>query len=105
MLQIQLGTDPSHHPTEDASVVWDEMTAPYQTLATVTFPTQNSFSQERRVFWEERMSLSPWRGLSDHQPLGGINRLRKSVYTHSRKTRDSINISQSQAVSSIDELP
>lgn len=104
-MQIQLGTDPSHHPTEDGSVVWDESTCPYQTLGTITFARQNSFSQERRVFWEQRMSLDPWRGLADHKPLGGINRLRKGVYPHSKKTRDAINVSKSEDVRSIDEIP
>lgn len=62
--KIQLGTSPEHHPTEDASVVWDEVTSPYQTIGTIEFPRQNSFSQERKRFWEDRMALDPWRCLS-----------------------------------------
>ncbi|CAD0095171.1 unnamed protein product [Aureobasidium vineae] len=103
--KIQLGTDPAHHPTEDGSVVWDEATSPYQSLGTITFPTQNSFSQERRVFWEDHMSLDAWTGLDAHRPLGGINRLRKDVYPHSKKTRDKINVSKSEDVRSVDEIP
>ncbi|KAF2644930.1 heme-dependent catalase, partial [Massarina eburnea CBS 473.64] len=103
--KIQLGTDPTHHPTEDGSVIWDETTSPYQTLGTLTFPPQNSFSHERRVFWEERMSLDPWRGLVAHRPLGGINRLRKGVYAHSRKVRDGINVSEARDVRGVDEIP
>lgn len=55
LLQIQLGTSPLHHPTEDASIVWSEESAPYQTIAEITFPRQNSFDHKRRVFWEDEM--------------------------------------------------
>ena len=41
--KIQLGIDPAHHPTEDHSIVWDEMTAPYQAIGQIEFPVQNSF--------------------------------------------------------------
>jgi hypothetical protein len=51
------------------------------------------------------MSLDAWRGLDAHRPLGGINRLRKDVYPHSKKTRDKINVSKSEDVRSIDEIP
>ncbi|KAF2110858.1 catalase-like domain-containing protein [Lophiotrema nucula] len=89
--KIQLGTSPSHHPTEDSSVVWDEATAPYQTIATLSFPPQDPFNHERRVFWEDRMRLSPWDCLKEHQPLGSINRLRKYVYDMSRRKREEVN--------------
>ncbi len=103
--KIQLGTDPAHHPTEDASVVWDEATAPYQTIGTVELPVQDSFGQERRVFWEDRMALDPWKGLLAHRPLGSINRLRGVVYGKSRERRDDLNARTSEHVQSIDEMP
>lgn len=104
-VKIQLGTSPAHHPTEDASVVWDEVTAPYQTIGTVEFPVQDSFSQERRVFWEDHMALDPWKGLATHRPLGSINRLRKVVYGQSQKRRDRLNAKTSVDVQSIDQVP
>jgi hypothetical protein len=104
-LKIQLGTSPEHHPTEDASVVWDEATAPYQTIATVEFPQQDPFGAERRTFWEDRMRLSPWDGLQEHRPLGSINRLRRVVYEMSRKKREAVNAVQTKAVMSVDEIP
>jgi len=103
--RIQLATSVLHHPTEDASIVWSEDTAPYQTIATVTFPPQDSFDHKRRIFWEDEMSLSPWRGLAAHRPLGSINRLRKGVYSHSKETRDSINVKRSHDVQSVGEMP
>ena len=104
-VKIQLGTSPEHHPTEDASIVWDEATSPYQTIGSIEFPEQNSFSQERRVFWEDHMALDPWRGLAAHRPLGSINRLRRVVYSQSQKKRDTLNAKTSTAISSIDEMP
>lgn len=103
--KIQLGTSPEHHPTEDASVVWDEATAPYQTIGVLEFPRQNSFSQERRVFWEDQMKLNPWRGLEAHRPLGSINRLRRVVYEASTKKRDELNARRSTDVQSIADIP
>jgi len=103
--KIQLGTSPDHHPTEDGSVVWDEATAPYQTIATVEFPPQDALSAERRVFWEDTMKLNPWDGMVDHQPLGSINRLRKTVYEMSRKKREAANATPTQATNSVDEVP
>lgn len=86
-------------------MVWDELTAPYQTIATVEFPPQDSLTPERRVFWEDRMRLNPWDALVEHQPLGGINRLRKTVYTMSKLKRERDNATQTIAVTSIDEIP
>ncbi|OCL08507.1 heme-dependent catalase [Glonium stellatum] len=104
-IKLQLGTDPAHHPTEDASVVWDEATAPYQTLGLLEFPPQNSFSPERRAFWEDHMLLDPWGGLAAHRPLGSINRLRKIVYRQSQQQRDRLNATKSWDVGSIDQIP
>lgn len=103
--RVQVATDPTHHPTEDASVVWDEKTAPYQTLATVTFPKQDSFNHERRAFWDDHMSLSPWAGLEAHRPLGSVNRLRKYVYTRSKEKRSELNAAKVQEVKSLSEIP
>ena len=103
--RIQLGTSAVHHPTEDASVVWDEATAPYQDIAIVEFPPQDSFSHQRRLFWDMKLKLSPWSGLLEHQPLGSVNRLRKYVYARSAKKRDEINVGSSQNVLDIGEIP
>ena len=103
--KIQLGTSPEHHPTEDASVVWDEATAPYQTIATLEFPPQDPFTAERRVFWEDHLRLNPWQGLAAHRPLGSVNRLRKTVYEQSQKKRDFLNARTSTYAKSIKDMP
>lgn len=105
-VRIQLGTDPVHHPTEDASVVWDEKTAPYQTIGTLCFPRQNdTMKPERRTFWEDHMRLNPWKGLEAHRPLGSVNRLRGHVYVQSEKQRSRLNASEIVDVMSIDQIP
>ena len=105
-VKIQLGTDPVHHPTEDASVVWDEKTAPWQTLGSISFPKQEGvMGAERRTFWEEKIRLDPWKGLDAHRPLGSINRLRKWVYGRSQQERARLNANTSDFVTHVDEIP
>lgn len=103
--KVQLGTSPEHHPTEDGSVVWDEATAPYHTIATIQFPLRDTLTAERRTFWEDRMKLNPWDALAEHRPLGSINRLRKVVYDMSRKKREAVNATTTKAVNGVDEIP
>ena len=105
-VRIQLGTDPAHHPTEDASVVWDEKTAPWQTVGSVTFPKQADVMEpRRRTFWEEKIRLDPWMGLEAHRPLGSINRLRRHVYRRSQRQRAELNANDNKYVTSVDEVP
>jgi hypothetical protein len=85
--------------------VWDEVTAPYQTIATIEFPPQDALTAERRVFWEDKMKLNPWNAHVEHQPLGSINRLRKTVYEMSKKKRAAVNATPTRTVNSIDEIP
>lgn len=85
--------------------MWDEATAPYQTIATVVFPPQDALTPERRTFWEDKMKLNPWDAVAEHQPLGSINRLRKTVYDMSRKNREAINAIQTKRVDSVNEIP
>ena len=104
--KIQLGTDPVHHPTEDASVVWDETSAPWQTIGSVTFPKQEGVMEpKRRMMWEERVRLSPFRGLEAHRPLGGVNRQRRHVYERSWRQRKELNANGEGAVVEVDEIP
>jgi hypothetical protein len=40
----------------------------------------------------EAISFNPWHSLPEHQPSGGLNRLRKSVYETSSKLRHELNL-------------
>ena len=104
-LRAQFASDLSKHPVEDASVEWDEKTAPWHDLATVTFPAQETFSDERRIWWEDTIGLSPWNGLKDHRPLGSVNRLRKKVYETGRGHRAAGNKREVRLPRGVEEMP
>lgn len=58
-LRVQLLTDLTTMPIEDASVEWPQNLSPYRTVATITLPVQDSFSNERRVYAEDVMFWRP----------------------------------------------
>jgi hypothetical protein len=103
--RVQFTSNLSTHPVEDASIPWEEVMAPWHGIATVTFPSQESISDERRIWWEDKIALSPWVGVVEHRPLGGINRLRKRVYEETRNGRARGNRSEVHFPKSVDELP
>ena len=76
---IQVQTDPVTMPVEDSLVVWDEELAPFQRVALVRIPRQDiDISRNREI--AETLSFNPWHSLTDHRPLGAINRARKAIY-------------------------
>lgn len=90
-IRAQFASSKSAHNVEDAGGTWYESTAPWFELGTIELPAQESYSEARRVWWEDKIALSPWNGLVEHQPLGSINRLRKRVYATSRAKRAEAN--------------
>jgi len=104
-LRVQFASDLSRHPVEDASVEWDEKTAPWHEIGTIEFPSQETFSDDRRIWWEDKTALSPWDGIVDHKPLGSINRLRKRVYAKGRGHRAAGNQVKVEFPDSADEMP
>ncbi len=78
MLQFQ--TDPETMPIEDASVIWDEDQSPFVKVATITIDEQDFNSAENQKSCEA-MTFNPWQSLEEHRPLGGINRVRRAVYS------------------------
>ena len=77
--QIDLETD-----IEDASTEWKDK---YVSVAHITIPTQEFDSPEQRERCE-KLFFTPWHGVTEHRPLGGINRLRKAVYIASGEHRN-----------------
>lgn len=71
---------------EDVCVEWKEDQHPFVTVATITIPPQDFDSAERKALCED-LIFSPWHGLVEHRPLGGINRLRRDVYVASAGLR------------------
>jgi hypothetical protein len=89
-VQIQLCTDLTTMPVEDASVEWPEDASPYVTVARLTAPAQPSWSIDQVHAIDDGLAFAPWHGLVAHQPLGGIMRARKAVYAtlqNERSTR------------------
>ena len=82
---VQLRNDESL-PIEDATAEWSETTAPPQNVATIEIDRQD-FDNPFQVTECEHMAFTPWHGLTAHQPIGGINRLRLGTYIASSKFR------------------
>lgn len=93
VLRVQLRTDEDAMPIEDPTVEWSESSSPYVPVATITIPKQAFDSAEQNRYCEN-LSFTPWHGLPDHEPLGGINRLRRVVYERSSRVRHELNVSR-----------
>ena len=76
---VQFQTDAQTMPIEDPSVYWDETIAPFQPIARLFIPAQSVFAPRDAIC--EKLSFDPWRALSAHQPLGGINRARRRIFS------------------------
>ena len=83
---VQLQTDAESMPIEDAAEIWDEDLSPFRKVAELRIPPQE-FRDEARMRACESLSFNPWIGLSAHRPLGGINRVRKTLYEELAKFR------------------
>ncbi|MBW4669873.1 MAG: catalase family protein [Cyanomargarita calcarea GSE-NOS-MK-12-04C] len=84
---IQFQTDVAQMPIEDSTIEWK---SPYHKVATIKIPPQSFDSPEQMEFCEN-LSYTPWHSLSDHQPLGGVNRARKPVYESISRLRHELN--------------
>jgi hypothetical protein len=86
-LLVQEQTDPASMPVEDPTIEW---TSPFRKLATITIPSQD-FSSPARMAYCENLSLTPWHSVPEHRPLGGINRVRRTVYETISRVRHELN--------------
>lgn len=92
--QIQLrpdGLSPMDidYPIESANDEWKpkgDGNGSYRTVATITIRPQD-FDTPLQNTECEHLVFTPWHGLTAHQPLGGINRLRRDVYIASSRHR------------------
>ncbi|MET0270939.1 MAG: catalase family protein [Sphingomonas sp.] len=89
--RVQLCRDLDKQPVEDATVEWDEEEFPFETVATIRVPAQDSWDDARRQKIDEETRFSVWTGIVDHQPLGNINRARREPYRHSADFRARVN--------------
>ena len=87
---IQLQADPATMPVEDPTIEWREDEAPFTPVARLTILRQGFDTPERRAFGEN-LSFTPWHGLEAHRPLGGVNRVRRTVYAAISGLRHELN--------------
>lgn len=90
-LRVQINTNLEAMPIEDASVVWDEAISPFTTIAKLEIPAQVSWEQGSSEHTDDALVYSVWNGITAHQPLGGINRVRKETYELSSEFRGRFN--------------
>ena len=90
-IRVQLCTNLNTMPVEDASVKWPEEESPYRTVARLTMPMQDAFSDGRYQYFEQRLAFNPIHALEEHRPLGGVQRARMKVYLQTQAYRQSVN--------------
>ena len=86
-IRVQLCTDLSTMPVEDAAVVWPEEQSPYRTVARLSLLRQATWTDARRDYFEERLSFNPIHALEEHRPLGSIMRARMAIYPETQDFR------------------
>ncbi|TGN20881.1 catalase family protein [Leptospira idonii] len=87
---VQLQKDARSMPVEDPAVEWNESESPFYPVAELIIPKQE-FANETMDTLCENVSYTPWHALPEHRPIGGINRVRKSVYEAISKYRHDTN--------------
>ena len=104
-LRAQLCTTTADMPIEDASIPWSEDKSPHQPIARLIFPAQEAYSEARRIYADDVLSFSPWRGLAAHRPLGSIMRIRRAAYEQSSSFRHAMNLAPRVEPQDASELP
>ena len=92
-------------PIEAADKAWPEENSPWQTVARITVAPQDTYSDARQLFVDERLSFNPWHALEAHRPLGGIMRSRLKAYEEAIKYRVQRNDRMRAEPSDISEVP
>lgn len=104
-LRAQLCTDLETMPTENAALEWPEEQSPYRTVARLTLPVQNAYSEERRRFFDERLAFNPVHALEAHRPLGSVQRARMQAYVVTQEFRQKSNGAAPAEPKSCAEVP
>ncbi len=89
-IRVQLCTDLDAMPVEGIEA-WDEEKSPFVPVARITALPQTAWTEDRAQAVDDGMHFSPWNGITAHQPLGSIMRLRKLAYQRSSAFRSQRN--------------
>jgi hypothetical protein len=73
-------------PIEDPTVLWREEESPFRTVAQLVLPRQEISPLREQASYQD-LAFNVWHALAAHRPLGGINRVRRSVYLESANWR------------------
>ena len=76
---VQPQVDAVAMPVEDPAIDWDEARSPFVPVAKIQIPIQ-TFNSDAQGQFCDALSFDPWHSLPDHQPIGGVNRVRRYVY-------------------------
>lgn len=87
---VQLQTDPTRMPIEDASIEWPERLSPFVPVARIRIPKQQFTSSEQGTF-ARQLSFNPWHAIAEHRPLGNQNRARLVIYSELSRLRQAMN--------------
>ncbi len=102
---VQVRDEGSRMPVEDATVRWSEKDSPFVPVARLYIPRQVFDTPEQNEMCEN-LSYNPWHGLTDHQPLGKINEMRRELYLATAAFRRGRNgAPQQEPTSWCDALP
>ena len=84
---VQLLRDTAKQPVEDSSVEWSQDVSPFEPVATLKVPKQDSWDEQLVREVNETLHFSPWTGVINHLPMGNTNRARQETYRHSVRFR------------------
>ncbi len=104
-IRVQLWNNQDKQPIEDASVEWSVEDAPFQTVAVLILPAQNTYSPARVQYFNEKMTFRPAHSLAVHRPLGSVMRARLQVYAALSRFRHRHNDVPEANPESINEIP
>jgi hypothetical protein len=104
-LRVQLCTDLTRMPVEDASVAWPPEQSPHQPIGKISFAPQEAYSPARRVYADDVLSFNPWHCLPEHRPLGSIMRVRIKAYEASSRFRHEMNAQRREEPADIGAMP
>ena len=73
---------------EDATTTWggNEIDN-YVSVARIDIPSPQEPDSQEVIELCEKLAFNPWHALAAHQPIGGINRVRRQVYRSSAQHR------------------
>lgn len=105
-VKAQLALDDAERfPIEKADVRWPTEASPWVTVGHITAHQQESYSDARQVYVDERMNFRPWNALAAHRPLGGIMRSRLRAYQEAQAFRAQRNVREVVEPETLAEIP